>query len=131
MNTSGVQAFRQLQLAGALTHAKGAVTVEDGCVRGATGLLMVVALRRDARFAEGTLHKLHADVGDNLTDFRSYRGAFGPGSLQIVVDLTTGQFYADVDLWNPYQDAVNWVGHAGEVLSGWWRRRTARSEESV
>src|SRR5688572_21238178 len=101
-SVSGAEVFRQLQQAGALAHLKGACEVTDTSVTGSTGLLMVVNLRRDGRFAEGVLHKLHADVGEDLTDFRSYRGAFGKGSLQIVVDLTTGQFYADVDAWSPY-----------------------------
>jgi hypothetical protein len=94
----------------------------DATALSTSALLMVVSLRRDRRFNEGMLHRLHADVGNNLTDFRSTRGAFGQGSLQIVVDLTTGTFYADVDLFNPYQDVVNWVGHAGEVVAGWFRR---------
>lgn len=74
-------------------------------------------------FASGGLHLLHPDVGDHRRDFRSYRGAFGKGSLQIVVDERTGKFYADVDAWNPYADVVNWIGHAGEVIAGRLRRR--------
>lgn len=128
MRTSGADVVRQLKQSGALLHAPGALEVEAYSVRGRTGLLMVVQLRRDSRFAEGTLHRLHADVGTNLTDFRSHRGAFGKGSLQIVVDLTTGQFYADVDLFSPYTDLVNFMGHTGEVIAGWWRKRKPRSE---
>jgi hypothetical protein len=81
------------------------------------------------RFALGGLHHLHPEVGEHRWDFRSYRGTFGPGSLQLVVDYQTGRFYADIDLWNPYQDVVNWIGHSAEVvgprlkrLGGWLAR---------
>lgn len=74
-------------------------------------------------FAHGILYGFHTDVGRNLTDFRSYTGTFGPGSLQIVMDRNTGHFYADVDRFNPYQDVINAFGHLfGEVLPHLFRR---------
>ena len=82
-------------------------------------------LRNDDRFARGILHGLHADVGEHREDFRSHTGAFGKGSLQIVFDRVTGQAYADVDRWSPYADLVGFVGHAGEVIGGWFRRKRA------
>lgn len=63
-------------------------------------------------FQEGSLHRLHADVGKRRADFRSIKGKVCPGSLQVVVDLDSGRFYCDIDAWNPYQDLVNWVGHS-------------------
>lgn len=75
----------------------------------------------DPRFAHGSLHLLHVDVGAHRRDYRAYRGTFGRGALQVVLDARTGACYADIDRWNPYADVVNWVGHAGEVLRGWWR----------
>jgi hypothetical protein len=90
-------------------------------------LSAIRALRADGRFAEGMLYGLHTDVGEDLTDFRSYRGTFGRGSLQIVIDKRTGAFYADIDQWNPYADVVNWVGHAfGEVVPHWFRKAGQR-----
>lgn len=86
---------------------------------------IIQMLTDDPRFARGSLHHLHPEVGKDRRDFRAYLGDLGDrhkGSLQIVIDATTGNFYADLDLWNPYQDTVNWVGHAGEVVAGWWRR---------
>ena len=57
------------------------------------------------------------DVGAKLTDFRSYRGVLGKGSLQIVLDKETGRFYADCDKFNIYEDLVNIFGHSfGEVV---------------
>lgn len=82
-------------------------------------------LRKDARFREGLLFGLHTNVGRKLTDFRSYRGAFGRGSLQLVIDRETGKCYADVDGWNPYADLIGFVAHSGEVIGHWLRRRPA------
>jgi hypothetical protein len=74
-------------------------------------------------FAHGILYGFHTDVGRNLTDFRSYTGTFGNGSLQIVMDWNTGYFYSDVDRFNPYQDVINAFGHLfGEVLPHLFRR---------
>jgi len=83
-------------------------------------------LRNDDRFAEGVFYGLHRDVGHALVDFRSFRGVLGEGSLQLVIDKETGRFYADVDRWNPYADVVNFIGHTGEVIAGFfggWHRK--------
>lgn len=114
---------RQLHEAG-LDEFIRDVVLEPASIRGVLGMRGVVQLRDDPRFAEGGLHALHADVGTPRTEFRSYRGCCGPGSLQIVVNLQSGAFYADVDAWNPYADAVNWLGHAfGEVIPNWLTRK--------
>lgn len=114
---TGQQVFDALDAARCWPFIKdyviGPVSVSGHCE-----LRMVAhVLRRDPRFHEGSLHYLHVDVGTRRTDFRSYKGMVCRGSLQVVVDLATGRFYADIDGWNPYQDLVNWFGHAvGEVL---------------
>ena len=118
---SETEVGRQLLLAGLAQHLYF-VDVTPTTVRARAYPGLLHALRADERFASGGLHHLHPEVGSDRADFRSYRGTFGRGSLQIVVDLQTGAFYADVDQWNPYEDVVNWVGHAGEVLKGWWKR---------
>lgn len=113
---------KQLILAGIVPYIR-TVEISELAVRGWTyqvGLLQ--HLREHPEFCEGVLHQLHQDVGEDRTEFRCFRGAFGKGSLQLVIDRSTGKFYADLDHWNPYEDVVNWVGHAGEVLGGWWRR---------
>lgn len=92
---------------------------------------LITMRARKEDFAEGVLFGLHLDVGDELTDFRSFRGKFGKGSMQIVLDKRTGRFYADVDLWNPYADLVNFVGHTGEVLANWFRRGKGERHGSV
>lgn len=88
---------------------------------------IIEQLLHDDRFASGALHGLHVTVGLDRRDFRAYRGALGKhhkGSLQIVIDATTGNFYADIDAWNPYEDVISWVGHAfGEVVPHWLRRK--------
>lgn len=79
--------------------------------------LIIQQLLTDERFANGPLHRLHVDVGLNRRDFRAFRGALGTehkGSLQVVIDEITGNFYADIDKWNPYEDAVSWLGHTFE-----------------
>lgn len=81
--------------------------------------IVVVLRARKEEFKEGVLYALHRDVGQHLTDFRGFRGQFGKGSLQIVLDTRSWQFYADVDKWNPYADVVGFVGHASEVVGGW------------
>ncbi len=88
---------------------------------------VIRTLMEDPRFLCGSLHGLHVDVGTDRRDFRAIRGALGKdykGSLQIVIDATTGNFYADVDRYNPYADVVDWCGHAfGEVVPHLWKRR--------
>ena len=80
-------------------------------------------LKDDPNFANGVLYGMHRDVGDNLRDFRSYSGTFGDGSLQIVMDQHSGRFWIDVDRFNPYQDVVNFFGHAFvEVLPNWFKK---------
>lgn len=116
---------RQLSACGALP---GLIPVEvtQSVVRATATCAALTALasrlKLDHRFAHGVLHGLHADIGPNRQDFRSYRGSLGKGSLQIVLDCSTGKFYADVDRFSPYEDLVGWFGHSGEVLRGWWRR---------
>ena len=81
----------------------------------------LVALRADPRFVEGPLHLLH-DVGAPKTEFRSERGAFGRGSLQVVVNTVNGRCVLDVDRFSPYDDVVGFLGHTGEVVVSGWRR---------
>jgi hypothetical protein len=84
--------------------------------------VLLHALRYNKRFKEGLLFGLHRDIGDALTDFRSHTNEFGEGSLQFVIDKQTGRFYADVDKFSPYSDAVGFVGHAGEVIGHFVKR---------
>src|SRR5687767_15057143 len=54
-------------------------------------------LRRHPHFKGGPA-LLHGEVGTPRMEFRSFRGAFQEGSsLQIVVNLRDGRFYADHD----------------------------------
>ncbi len=69
-------------------------------------------LSNDGNFANGFLYGSTPDVGRELRDFRSYTGSFGDGSLQIAISADSGNFHIDVDRFNPYQDVVNFFGHA-------------------
>lgn len=106
------------------------VTVEDRKITATSAphhSTIVHMLLHDDRFANGPLHGLHVTVGLDRRDFRAYRKALGDdckGSLQIVIDATTGNFYADIDAWNPYEDVVSWLGHAfGEVVPHWMKKK--------
>lgn len=96
-----------------------------------TTMLVVVDLRKDARFYEGNGHYFHAkDVGNPRTEFRSFKGVdgLGPLSLQFVVNTFDGTVYADLDKYN-YQDLVNLIGHnVGEVVAPWFRRKPETGE---
>lgn len=83
---------------------------------------LIAKLRRDWRFKEGVLHGLHAELGGCRVDFRSHTGELGWGSMQICLSEETGMGMADVDHSGPYTDVVGFVGHAGEVIRGWWKR---------
>jgi hypothetical protein len=66
-------------------------------------------------FRTGWLHNRHKDVGPARIDYRSFRGALGSGSMQIVVSTTTGAVFIDMDQFNPYEDIASFIGHAWEV----------------
>jgi hypothetical protein len=103
----------------------GSVRIDGHGVRGVFDLAVLNVLRSHPDFQEGIWHLLH-DVGERPTEFRSYNGALGKGSLQIAMSQVTGEFEADVDRYNT-QDVVNIFGHLfGEVvpnkLRQWFRR---------
>ena len=112
------QVHAQLIAAGLAPYLVGDPVLTDFAVRGHIRLTALNRLRRDTRFQEGIWHFLHADVGKPRTEFRSHRGELGPqSSLQLVVNLRTGDFYADLDKYSPYTDLVSIVGHLfGEVI---------------
>jgi hypothetical protein len=125
---------RQLQQAGYLDAFTSLSVSEDGShLMGRVPCDIVDALILDARFANGVFYQLHRDdfdPGADLTEFRSYNGTLGKGSLQLVIDRRTGACYADVDKFNPYQDVVRIIGHTfGEVIPNWFRRRTRRNAD--
>jgi hypothetical protein len=99
--------------------------IADGnAYRGTVRLGVLDKLKADDSFCCGPFYRLHLDVGDNLIEYRSHTGTFGKGSLQLVIDQTTGRYYADVDLFSPYSDLVGVVGHlVGEVVGGWFKRK--------
>lgn len=126
----------QLERAGYLSYV-ASYTPEGRGWRGRIDLEVISLLDRDDRFAKGLLYGLHLDVGDgrNLVDYRSYTGALGRGSLQIVIDRDTGDCWIDVDRHCPYEDVVRFIGHAGEVIAGFFawlfRRRPNRAAPDV
>jgi hypothetical protein len=92
-------------------------------VSGAVDLEIIPHLRHDARFLSGILHHLHPEVGGDRVEFRSIRGSFGAGSLQVVIGVDTERFHADIDRFSPYDDVVGFGGHAiVDVLPHWLKR---------
>lgn len=119
------EARRQLRRSGYDVGAHDLV-VDAATVRGVIALSILPALRADLRFHEGPFHLLHADIPHPRTEFRSYRGTLGPGSMQFVINTDRGLFYADIDKFSPYEDVVGVVGHLfGEVLPHWVKKWTA------
>ena len=82
----------------------------------------IAYLRDDWRFKEGVFHLLHDDIGGDRVDFRSHTGELGWGSMQISISQETGRGMADVDARGFYTDVWGQIGHAGEVIAGWWRK---------
>lgn len=113
--------IQQLGRAKVLPFLSRVATTEHS-VTAVADLHLIVTLRARPEFREGILYGLHKDVGEHLTDFRGIRGQFGEGSLQIVLDTKTWNFYADVDKWNPYVDVIGFVGHSAEVVQWWFKR---------
>lgn len=72
-------------------------------------------------FRKGRLHNHHKDVGPARVDYRSFRGALGSGSMQIVVSTTTGVVFIDMDQFNPYEDLASFIGHSWEVARNLFR----------
>ena len=123
------QVRAQLDAAGLTPFLRESTSPEDGKLTGRVRLLAIPHLRRDPRFQEGIWHFLHASVGKPRTEFRSNRGELIEGSqnsLQLVINLQTGAFDADLDRYNT-QDVVNIVGHMfGEVVPNWFRKTFGR-----
>ncbi len=115
------EAHKQLEQAGCLPFLRD-VLVSQYTVAAIAQLALVAKLRADVRFMSGIFFGLHRDVGDDLMDFRSFRGVLGAGSLQIVLDKKTGRLYADVDRFSPYTDLVGFIGHTGEVVGHFFRK---------
>jgi hypothetical protein len=128
MTTAVAEILRQLDQAGYVDDLLQ-FEVLDQSISGTIALAAIARLRNDTRFAKGALHGLHEDVGEHRLDFRSYNGALGKGSLQLVIDKETGRFYCDLDDHNPYQDVVRFLGHAfGEVIPNWVKRLFRRKK---
>lgn len=84
-------------------------------------------------FKRGPASQFHKRPGFEPVAFRSHTGIFGPGSLELEVDLWTGEAYADVDKFGAWTDAVGGVGHVvGELvphgLKGLWRKIRRQKE---
>lgn len=125
-----LKVLEQLEKAGYLADC-AQLSVTGEAVRFVLFPSAVDRLRADKEFASGPGYLYHKDIGDHLLDFRSFEGSFGKGSLQIVVDATSGEAYADIDKHNPYQDVVGFLTHnLGEVVPhtvrDWWRKLSGK-----
>lgn len=117
------EAHRQLEKAGLLNYLAWIEADEDSIEAWAAAAL-IPDLRKHPSFVETPWWWLHRTLGKHLTDFRGLRGAFGNGSLQIVVDKKTGRCYADVDGFAPV-DVYGSVMHMAEVIRNRVRRHNA------
>lgn len=126
------EVFWRLAEAGYTKHMES-WSVDGHALIGRATPAFLLKLRNDKRFASGIFYGLHRDVGDCLEDFRSYHGALGPGSVQVVIDKKTYAVYCDIDRNNPYQDVVRFVGHSGDVIGHFFRKlfRRRRHETVV
>ena len=112
----------QLDAAGVLPFVRSLTTQEGTTDHGAHvgGMLdtfrAINYLVRHPRFKEAPA-QLHAEVGFPRIEFRSHGGAFGSGSLQVVIG-PTGKFYADLDRWNPLESVEDCVKH--NLFEVWW-----------
>lgn len=124
MSATEGEVLRQLRRSGYFPAGFNRYTLSaDGTTLvGNVQVALVDLLKLDTHFAHGNFYGLHRDVGAALIDFRSYNGALGKGSLQLVISRATGDCYADVDDHNPYQDVVRFVGHTGELVHHLVRR---------
>jgi len=89
------------------------VTLSDWAV----GYLATLSQYADpsATFTTGSLFGFHQEIllpGTQTISYRSYNGTYGMGSIQFVVNTTTGSAHIDVDNFNPNQDLVSLFGHA-------------------
>ena len=109
--------YQQLHKADLLKYCHRILEANNTII-GTVDFNIINILRSDARFKEGVFYGYHRDVGKDLIDFRSHRNCFGKGSLQIVIDYQTGNMYADIDKWSPYEDVVSFFGHTWEVIKG-------------
>jgi hypothetical protein len=118
----GRLAVDQLQSTALWPHVTAFYPDGDGC-RGVLSPAGRSLLRQDPRFQSGPFSLLHPDIPEPRGDYRSLKGAFGKGSMQLVVCDATGEFWCDVDRYSAYQDVVNILGHTfGEVLPHKLRR---------
>lgn len=123
--------LRQLRAAGYEDCLRDLRLTEHAIVATAD-LGLVERLCGDPHFKRGIFYGLHQEVGNHLTEFRSFRGQFGKGSLQIVVDQTTGALHCDVDAYSPYDDLVGVFGHVFvEVIPNWFKRRRKRKQKET
>lgn len=129
MKRSFEEVAGQLQKAGLTRFIVGPVEVEPMRIKGKMDLAVWAELRGNPEFRSGPWHLLHK-VGPDQTEYRSHRGVYGEGSLQVVYSPVTGAFEADVDVFNPYEDVVGAFGHLlGEVVPNtvkkWFKGRKA------
>jgi hypothetical protein len=127
------EAYRQLTRCGALVYMRDTDVVGEK-VYAKVDLRIIEALATNPKFLSGPLHRLHRDVNrdgikdKNSCEFRSIRGSFGRGSVQIVINIPTCSLEADVDAYSPYDDGVGFFGHAWEVISSLWKRQPKETE---
>ena len=103
--------FRTRGFYATATDLPALITFLEGRVyRGDTGI-----------FRKGLLSNRHKDVGRARIDYRSFRGTLGRGSMQIVVSMSTGAVFIDMDRFNPYEDLASFIGHSWEVIHNRFR----------
>ncbi len=121
------EALKQLEASGYIVCFEGnPVPDGDGWQDWVTDSSLVPRLYEDARFQYGGPMDagFHTNLGPlwQLVSFRSVRGTFGKGSLQIVVNVHTRRGYYDVDRTSPLDDLYGAMVHLYDVVKHIWKQ---------
>ena len=121
------EVWRQLVVSGYSRYVEPPQQDDDSLVGICSTLLRKALLedcaQSDRNFKHLGFSPMHGGLGRD--EFRSIKGRYGPGSLQIVIRPVSPSFdawYADIDRFNPLQDVAGFLAHQfGAVIPSFFR----------